>query len=512
MSTNKFYMKKINQLLILILILTGCKPAVELNSETGIDKFSFEKEAAIGLPYTFTITPDVSLNSYIIQNNDSLPMGTNVTKLKATFRAINTLVKVKVDGVDQVSNVTINDFTNPVIYEAFAEDGTLKKYKVIVNVAKKSLQAEKYIFINQSSFTDAEVQTISAKYGPQSNKRIAVGLGVIISLLKVSPDSYVSNLNSQLALSVKYDLPILIKLDAEIWWQYRSDLWNWWDTSISGYNVNNKNNVEWYDWTPDAALKIAWLNWGQQIRTLPPPNLMSNAYISAWKTEITNAVTIIKSWADGLPTDKKFLFGGIVLGWESSIGVSNFYYPNGNDYLNQSPANDPTYGRTIDVLPSRGVQTIGYAAVKTAGIASSGILTQEMQTEVVRRHLEDQCKTVNELGIPRTQIFTHCGGWAVGETLYQAAINNYSCPGWSFYSYASDPTKDLTAMAALAKSDAPYWGAVEWLLQGNNKTQADWVSALNNSIANKSRLVCIYNWGQIYSNSAALEAIKSINK
>jgi hypothetical protein len=505
-------MKKMHNLILFLLVLVGCKPAVELNGDTGIDKFSFEKEAAIGLAYTFTISPDVSVNTFIIQNKDSLPQETDVTKLKAKFSTINTLVKVKVNGVEQTSNVTVNDFTNPVIYEAYAEDGTVKKYKVIVNVAKQSLQAEKFIFINQTIFTDAEAQAISTKYGSQSNKRIAVGLGVIISMLRTAPNSYLADLNNQLALSKKYDLPILIKLDAEIWWQYRSDLWNWWDISKAGYNVNNKNNVEWYDWTPDAALKIAWLNWGQQIRTLPPPNLMSIAYITAWKDELTKAVNVIKTWADGLTPDKKFLFGGIVLGWESSIGVSNFYYPNGNDYLNQPTANDPTYGRSITTLPSRGVQTIGYAAVKTAGIASSGVLTQEMQTEVVRRHLENQSKTVNEMGIPRTRIFTHCGGWAAGETIYQAAINNYSCPGWSYYKDAADPTRDLTAMAALTKSDAPYWGAVEWLLQGSNKTQADWVDALNKSIANKSRLVCIYNWGSINSNLAALEAIKSINK
>jgi hypothetical protein len=504
-------MKHTFSFILVFLLTVSCKPDPVLNSTTGIDKFSFEKDENIVMAYSFSITPAAAPNTFLIENKDSLPVATDVSKLKAKFTAINTLVTIKVNGVKQESNITVNNFTNPVVYEAFAEDGTVKKYIVKLNVAKSIKLAEKYIFLNQTKFSDAEVLAISTKFGSQSNKRVAVGLGVIISMLNKSPSDYLADLNSQLALSKKYDLPILIKLDAEVWWQYRSDLWNWWDTSKAGYNVNNKNNVEWYDWTPDAALKIAWLNWGQQIRTLPPPNLMSPAYITAWKAEMTKAVNVIKTWSDGLAPEKKYLFGGIVLGWESSIGVTNFYYPNGNNQLTTSTATDLTSGRTITSLPSRGVQTIGYAAVKTAGIASSGVLTQEMQTEVVRRHLENQSKTVNELGIPRTQIFTHCGGWAVGETLYTAANNAYSCPGWSFYSKAYDPTKDLTAMAALAKSDAPHWGAVEWLLEGD-KTFADWTKALYNSIANKSRLVCIYNWDKINNNTEALKAMQLINK
>ena len=225
-----------HNLIILLLVLVGCKPAVELNGDTGIDKFSFEKEAAVGLAYTFTIIPEASANTFIIQNKDSLPQETDVSKLKAKFSTINTLVKVKVNGVEQTSNVTVNDFTKPVIYEAYAEDGTVKKYKVIVNVAKQLLRADKFIIINQTTFTEAEVQTIVAKYGAQSNKRVAVGLGIIISVLNSAPATFLDKLNNQLALAKKYDIPILVKLDTEYYWDYRPDLWNWWDSSIAGYN------------------------------------------------------------------------------------------------------------------------------------------------------------------------------------------------------------------------------------------------------------------------------------
>jgi hypothetical protein len=221
-------------------------------------------------------------------------------------------------------------------------------------------------------------------------------------------------------------------------------------------------------------------------------------------------VDAVKTWWDALPEEKKYLFVGIKVGWESAIGVNNWYYPNGNDYLTKPASNDPKTGLT-NALPSRGVQTIGYAAVRTAGIASSGILTDAMQAEVVRRHLEDLSKSVKEQGIPRERIFTHCGGWVNGEALFNSAINEYSCPGWSFYSHSSDPTKDTDVMAALKKNTAPYWAAAEWLLQGN-KSKEEWVSAFRMTLGEHTRYVCVYNWNSIETNPNAIDAILEMNR
>jgi hypothetical protein len=496
-----------------ILLIAGCSkdPDAGLDGTTGLMKFSFDAEPAL-VGYAFTISSEKNGDAYLITNADSLPKSADVTKLKASFQTINSLNQVKVNGAVQTSGSTVNDFSKPVFYDVYAENGNLTKYKIVVNVAKRNVATEKYIFINQSSYQESEVQTIYSKFGGQSNRKVAVGLGVIISVLNGEPSVVLAKLNSQLALAAKYDLPISVKLDGEIWWTYRSDLWNWWDSSKPGYDPDNKDNVEWTGWNRDAAIKIGWLNWGRQIRMVPCPNLMSPEFQEAWRVEITKCVNAIKIWYDGLPEGKKYLFGGIVTGWESSIGMSVFHYPNGNSYLSQPESADPVTGINVTMLPSRGLQTLGYAAVKTAGIASSGNMTEQMQTEVVRRHLEAVAKTIFDLGIPRSLIFTHCGGWVEGESLYSAALNKYSCPGWSFYKYAADPTKDITAMNALSKSDAPYWGAVEWLLQGSAKTQAEWVAALKTSLANNCKKVSIYNWGSINTNQNAMNGIKEVNK
>ncbi len=63
----------------------------------------------------------------------TVPNGTNVTALVATFTT--TGVSVKVGAIPQVSGITPNDFTNPVAYVVTAEDGTTATYTVTVTIA-----------------------------------------------------------------------------------------------------------------------------------------------------------------------------------------------------------------------------------------------------------------------------------------------------------------------------------------------------------------------------------------
>ena len=368
-----------------------------------------------------------------------------------------------------------------------------------------------YILINGINDCDSDFQDMASTYGKAYGRDVPVGAGFILSLFNEAPDRAELRLNHYLALSQKYDIPVLVQLDVESWWNNRPDLWNWWDKNKPGYNPNNRNNVEWTDWTPDSAVQIGWRDWGRQLRVLPMPNLMSPAYRSAAHTELERHIRLVVKWWKSLPDDRKYLLVGIKLGWESSIGVNNWYYPNGNALLNKASEMDPQYGLNTDKLPDRGVKTIGYAAVKTADIAHSGSMTGKMQAEIVRRHLEDLCKLAFELGMPRERLFTHCGGWAEGEDNYYAALNPYSCPGWSFYKYAANPRQDVTAMNAVKKNKAPYWAATEWLLKGQ-PTQKAWTSAIRKTLYDaNARYMCIYNWSDVQNTPGAMEAIIEVS-
>ncbi len=361
---------------------------------------------------------------------------------------------------------------------------------------------------NPDSFKREDFEAIKAALGDDKAHNVRGGISFIFSYFHSDPETIQKSLRHFLQLSQETETPVLVVLDGENWWGARPDLWNWWDKTRPGYNPDNRFNVEWTGWTPDDAIKIAWRNWGRQIRVLPPPNLMSKRYRKECHKMQAQLIPVILDWARVLPTEKRDLFVGIKLGWESSIGVNSFHYPNGNALLDKPEKDDPQSGTKADILPSRGVQTIGYAAVKSARMRAQGEITEADQAEVVRRHLADLCRQAAKIGVPREKLFTHAGGWKKDELLYRAALNPYSCPGWSFYQHANNPREDSGVQNALAKSDAPAWAAVEWMFFGPRET-APWKNALSNTISDpRCRFVCLYNWESIKDSAPILAAIR----
>jgi hypothetical protein len=301
-----------------------------------------------------------------------------------------------------------------------------------------------------------------------------------------------------------------VQFDEVHWRDARPDLWNWWDPESPGFDPANRQNVEWDGWGPEHAIRISWINWGRQVRIKPAMNLMAPRYREACHAEMRLWIPLVLDWCHRLPAEKKYLLVGIKLGHESSIGVNGYYYPQGNGYADRPAEQDPVEKLDAERLPSRGMAPIGYAAVSTLGLAHAGELKEEYLAEVVRVHLTDLCRVAHEVGVPRDRLFTHCGGWKPGEKLYASALNEYSCPGWSFYKYGPDPRADTTAMAALKASDAPYWGAVEWLPVGAN-TQQDWEDALCNTLfAARCRYLCVFNWRSIQDRPNATKAVTAV--
>ena len=378
-------------------------------------------------------------------------------------------------------------------------------------------EPNQYILVNlhRHELTREGILDIKQKISGAKESDIQIGVSMIYSYLQIPKDDaateerFLQQLKDDLALLQELEMPILVQLDGEQWWNARPDLWNWWDPSKSGYDPKNVENVEWTDWEPEHAIKIAWRNWGRQLRVLPPPNLMSPAYIAAWEEKMEKIIPLILDWEKSLPENQKYLFVGIKVGWESSVGVNAWYYPNGNDLLDQPESDDPQTGLITKQLPNRGVQTIGYAAVKTGGIRDHGQITEADLAEVARRHLENLSKKAAELGVPRERLFTHGAAWKSEELLYEAAVNQYSCPGWSFYDYAPDPREDMGVKRALESSDAPYWAVTEWLMFHDNQSQ--WTTSLKNALSpSRCRYVCIFNWNSIIKSETVHQAIKDV--
>jgi hypothetical protein len=376
-------------------------------------------------------------------------------------------------------------------------------------IANKQMPGGNWSQHNSQSIQKADFEEIKTALPCVNNYQIQVGIGIVISCLDSDDGMLKATLERFLDLAEETETPAFIQLDVENWWG-ATNLWNWWDPSKSGYDPSNRENVEWTGWSSDNAIKIGWRNWGSQFRVLPQPNLMSRAYREAVHKKLQLLVPIIVDWWQSLPESKKDLFIAMKIGHESSIGLNAWHYPNGNELIDKPASEDPQYGLSANDVPSRGVAQIGYASVKTAGIRSDGQITEADLAEVVRIHLEDFSREISRHGIPREKLFTHCGGWKNGELLYRSALNEFSCPGWSFYHHASDPRQDIGVQQAINDMDAPSWAAVEWLFQGPRETKA-WYNAIKSTLGDsRCRLVCIYNWEGIRKSDAILEAIRKV--
>jgi hypothetical protein len=61
----------------------------------------------------------------------TVPLGADLTALVATFSG-SAEASVFIGAVPQVSGVTVNNFTNPVVYTITADDGSTQDYTVTV--------------------------------------------------------------------------------------------------------------------------------------------------------------------------------------------------------------------------------------------------------------------------------------------------------------------------------------------------------------------------------------------
>lgn len=389
----------------------------------------------------------------------------------------------------------------------------------------KSQEDVKYIFVNSapgnhfkvgrpSTFTRKVFDDITTKIKAPDNKKLRLGVSVIFDFLSTNLDSVDASLDKLLALSKQTNVPVLIHLDGINWLNGRPDLWNWWDPQKPGYNPDNKKHVEWTGWDESTAIKISWRNWGAQFRVLPAPNLSSPAIIEAQVYALKRLLPRVVKWYTALPLGQKFLLGGVKLGHEASIGVNAYYYKDGNRYLEQMPNDtklDPRESYNPEAGFSGGLTTIGYAAVKTAGIKSKGKLTPYEIEQVVFRFLDTLCRTANALGVPKALIYTHQGGtflpWEK-HLSFSAASNDHSLPGWSLYSTDPQTAGDLGHV--LDRRNVSGWAATEWWWPGTNKLE--WKYNLATTLSYKDcRFLAIFNWERgLEKYSDGIEAVREV--
>ncbi len=99
-------------------------PDVELSSASKLESFTFQSEHNVNLDQS--VTGKISDFDVFV----SIPFNYSLDGLVATFNYQGK--SIQVGGVNQVSGVTANSFSKPVVYTVVAEDGTKSNYTVTV--------------------------------------------------------------------------------------------------------------------------------------------------------------------------------------------------------------------------------------------------------------------------------------------------------------------------------------------------------------------------------------------
>ncbi len=107
--------------------LTVIEAPASKSSEKSITSFSFEglNPIVIGTISGTNITA-------------TIPYNIDITKLIASF-TVSIKAKVNIGQITQLSDITVNDFSNPLTYTVTAEDGTVQNYVVNVSIEKKGV-------------------------------------------------------------------------------------------------------------------------------------------------------------------------------------------------------------------------------------------------------------------------------------------------------------------------------------------------------------------------------------
>jgi hypothetical protein len=220
---------------------------------------------------------------------------------------------------------------------------------------------------------------------------------------------------------------------------------------------------------------------------------------------------LLKSWSERLPPHQRHLFVGVKVGWEASIGVNAYYYPDGNRYLERPPADDPKQGWNRHKDFAGGLVPLGYAARQSLHRVkgSTGPITLADHEAIVSDYLRFLAGVCRGAGLRREQIFVHAGGqfppWEKHYS-HRVAITEKAVPGWSLYHTSPDKAGDLAD--ALAKAGKDDWCAAEWL-PVSARTAADWADAYEKTLDfGRCRFVCVYNWESIAPKPEAIEGLR----
>jgi hypothetical protein len=326
--------------------------------------------------------------------------------------------------------------------------------------------------LNQAEYVSNRANDIltALNYTPNPANKRQLTLSYIMNFLDgKNTESLKTSLHNILQVSEETNLPVIIHLDGVNWWNSRSDLWNWWNWDMPGYNEDNIDNVERFDWGEDktTAVTAGWRNWGSWVCVAPAPNLASEKLRTEQANVLNELIPIIVDWYNALPADRKYLLGGVVFGWELSTYTNANYFNGDNEYdyyywKNVAYTTPPNWNGGSSTM------ALGYAAAQNLGLQpEGGLITKATLDDVCKNYLRFLAGHAISLGLEPGRIITHSvvststmnyggGHSGMASLLNDDPIFEDVIPGWSCYNSPTD-----AAPVMLNENDGHPWAAIE---------------------------------------------------
>lgn len=372
---------------------------------------------------------------------------------------------------------------------------------IYLSVHKTDFPGERHWYIGDpDSFNEESMREVADAIGAARSADRLPAVAYTFSYAAFPLEKVQRSLRRLLALSLQFELPVIVHLDGVNYWSEYPQLYNFWDPSRPGYDPANVRNVERWGWDASCAVKLGWRNWGSQMRVLPAQNLASPAVRAMHTGRLEALLPILAEWLETLGSARRELFGGLVLGWELSPYAQSYFYRDGNRALEHACELDPIGGlESPDCLP------LGYAAAQELGIQNCGELREETVDTVCRDFMQFLVDTALRAGIPADALITHSfyggktahGGGHSGCASLLDAQKDGLTPGWSFYGAHLADIRSVLAPLAKAK-----WAAIEFKPWDLSRELFEEFFTAN------CRYINIFNWESVRNAPETLELFR----
>ena len=182
---------------------------------------------------------------------------------------------------------------------------------------------------------------------------------------------------------------------------------------------------------------MSWVKWGPgPFIPLPPnPNLAAPAYIQADKEKLDVILPMIASWFESLPTERKYLLGGIIYGWELQADhVGSFLkgYET-NDFFSWKERKQNERPEKAESLQ------LGFAAATTLNLQDlkGEKLFDQSVAAIMRYYFQKLVDIGVSHGIPADRIILHGVGHGTKNHGTLLSQDSPVIPGWT--TYAAQP-------------------------------------------------------------------------